>query len=75
MKAALKEAQKAYAIGEIPVGAVVVYEGKIIARGHNLREKKQKRSYELVHQSRRGRSRNGTISSWYGVYGWLVRRL
>ncbi len=41
MKAALKEAQKAYAIGEIPVGAVVVYNGKIIARGHNLREKKQ----------------------------------
>ena len=41
MKAALKEAQKAYAIGEIPVGAVIVCDGKIIARGHNLREKQQ----------------------------------
>ena len=41
MKAALAEAKKAYAKGEIPVGAVVVYQNKIIARGHNLREKKQ----------------------------------
>ena len=41
MKAALAEAKKAYAKGEIPIGAVVVYQNKIIARGHNLREKKQ----------------------------------
>lgn len=32
---ALKEAEKAFAIGEIPVGAVVVLEGRIIGRGHN----------------------------------------
>ena len=38
MKSALKEAQKAYLIGEVPVGAVIVYNGKIIARGHNTRE-------------------------------------
>ena len=38
MKAALKEAQKAYSIGEVPVGAVIVYNDKIIARGHNTRE-------------------------------------
>ena len=36
MKEALKEAQKAYKKDEVPVGAVVVLEGKIIARAHNL---------------------------------------
>ena len=35
MKAALREAQHAYDIGEVPVGAVVVFEGKIIGRGYN----------------------------------------
>jgi len=38
MKQALKEAQKAYDQGEIPVGAVIVSEGQIIARGHNQTE-------------------------------------
>lgn len=38
MKAALKEAEKAKAIGEVPIGAVVVKEGKIIGRGYNQRE-------------------------------------
>jgi tRNA(adenine34) deaminase len=35
MHYALREAQDAYAEGEVPVGAVVVINGKIIARGHN----------------------------------------
>lgn len=35
---AIKEAEKAAAIGEVPIGAVVVCENKIIGRGHNLRE-------------------------------------
>ena len=39
MLIALKEAKKAYDIGETPVGAVVVFENKIIAKAHNLREK------------------------------------
>jgi len=38
MKEALAEAQKAYALGEVPVGAVVALKGEIIGRGHNLRE-------------------------------------
>ncbi|MEW6183295.1 MAG: tRNA adenosine(34) deaminase TadA [Bacillota bacterium] len=38
MREALKEAEKAYALGEVPVGAVVVADGAIIAEGHNLRE-------------------------------------
>ena len=41
MKEALKEAMKAYGKLEIPVGAVIVKEGKIIARGHNLKETKK----------------------------------
>jgi len=35
MKEALKEAQKAAEMGEIPVGAVIVKDGEIISRGHN----------------------------------------
>ncbi len=41
MKEALKEAQKAYDLDEVPIGAVIVKGGEIIARGHNLREKDQ----------------------------------
>ena len=40
MKQALKEAEKAYQKLEVPVGAVIVKDGKIIARGHNLKETK-----------------------------------
>jgi len=40
MKEALKEAEKAYKKEEIPVGAVIVKDGKIIARAHNLKEMK-----------------------------------
>ncbi len=39
MREALKEAQKAFDAGEVPVGAVVVCEGRIIARAHNLTER------------------------------------
>ena len=40
MKEALKEAQKAYNKLEVPVGAVIVKDGKIIARGYNQKETK-----------------------------------
>lgn len=36
---AIKEAEKSAALDEVPVGAVIVKDNKIIARGHNLREK------------------------------------
>ena len=39
MREALKEAQKAFEIGEVPVGAVVVCKNRIIARAHNQTEK------------------------------------
>ncbi len=41
MKEALKEAQKAYDQLEIPVGVVIVKDGKIISKAHNKKEKKQ----------------------------------
>lgn len=37
MKEAIKQAKKAYAIGEVPIGCVIVHEGKIIGRGYNRR--------------------------------------
>ena len=39
MREALREAQAAQAEGEIPIGAVVVWKGRIIGRGHNLTER------------------------------------
>ena len=39
MNEALKEAQKAYDADEVPVGAVIVANNKVIARGHNLTER------------------------------------
>lgn len=38
MKKALDEAKRAFSIGEVPVGAVIVYQNQIIARAHNLTE-------------------------------------
>lgn len=37
MKMALKEAKKAYKLGEVPIGCIIVYEDKIIGRGYNRR--------------------------------------
>ena len=41
MREALKEAKKAYEKLEVPVGCVIVKDGKIISRGHNLKETKK----------------------------------
>ena len=38
MRMALQEAQKAWDAGEIPIGAVMVSDGRVIGRGHNLTE-------------------------------------
>lgn len=38
MRLALEEARKAYQKGEVPVGAIVVVDGTVVGRGHNLRE-------------------------------------
>ena len=41
MRAAMKEAYKAELKDEVPIGAVIVHDGKIIARAHNTRQTKQ----------------------------------
>ena len=43
MRAAIGQARKAGAIGEVPIGCVIVYEDKIIARGYN------RRTLSLIH--------------------------
>ena len=46
MKEAIRQAKKAYALGEVPIGYVIVYEGKIIGRGYNRRNTDK---YTLAH--------------------------
>lgn len=41
MKQAITQAKKAYAIGETPIGCVIVFEDKVIARGYNKRNTKK----------------------------------
>lgn len=41
MKEAIKQAKKAAAVGDVPIGCVIVYEDKIIARGYNKRNAKK----------------------------------
>ncbi|WP_434311796.1 tRNA adenosine(34) deaminase TadA [Hominifimenecus sp. rT4P-3] len=41
MKEALKQAKKALALGEVPIGCVIVCEGKIVGRGYNRRNTKK----------------------------------
>lgn len=45
MRAAIAEAHQAEILGEVPIGAVVVHDGQIIGRGHNMREKFQDVTY------------------------------
>jgi tRNA(adenine34) deaminase len=42
MKKAIEQAKKAEAIGEVPIGAVIVKDGDVIASAHNLREVEQR---------------------------------
>ena len=39
MREALKEARKAFEIDEVPIGAVIVADGRIVGKGHNLTER------------------------------------
>lgn len=45
MRLAIAEARKAEVLDEVPIGAIVVYNGKVIGRGHNMREKFQDVTY------------------------------
>jgi len=50
MKEALKEAEKAFGINEVPVGCIIVYDNQIIGRGHNRRtiEKNPLKHAEII---------------------------
>lgn len=62
MLIALEEAEKARAIGEVPIGAIIVYEDKIIGRGYNIRETTQQ---TLSHAELLAiQQANKTIGSW-----------
>ena len=41
MELALEEARRAYAKGEVPIGAVLVIDDKVVAKAHNTREENQ----------------------------------
>jgi len=71
MKAALAEAQLAFQEDEIPVGAVVVCKGRIIARAHNLTER-----YDGCNGSCRDAGDNGCgeCSGWKILDGLYVVR-
>lgn len=45
MKAAIEEAKQAAVTDEVPIGAVITYQGTIIGRGHNMRERFQDVTY------------------------------
>ncbi|WP_017185080.1 tRNA adenosine(34) deaminase TadA [Alkalibacillus haloalkaliphilus] len=62
MQLAIEEAKKAEAIGEVPIGAVIVFDGNVIATGYNKRESSQKSTShaELIAIEKA----NGAIGSW-----------
>jgi len=62
MREALREAEKAAEKGEVPIGCVVVHDGRIVGRGHNLREQLQDSTAhaEMIAIS----AACGTIGSW-----------
>jgi len=62
MSAAIREAKKALQAGEVPVGAVVVHNGRIISRGHNRVESKQDASYHAEMVALRRAARR--LSAW-----------
>lgn len=62
MREALKEAEKAKAIGEVPIGAVIVRDNIIIGRGHNTRETTQDATTHAEMQAIR--EANARLNNW-----------
>ena len=60
MKEAIRQAKKAYALREVPIGCVIVYEGKIIARGYNRRNTdKNTTSHAEINAIRKASKKSG----------------
>ena len=64
MRAALKQAEKAYNLGETPIGCVIVHEDKIIARGYNRRNTDKN---PLAQQSRK-QAKSLVTGVWKNVH-------
>lgn len=62
MELAIKEAEKALAVDEVPIGCVIVKDGKVIARGFNHRETKQDVSSHAEMEAIR--KANKKLKSW-----------
>ena len=62
MEEALKEAEKAAALGEVPIGAVIVKDGNIVGRGHNLTETAQDPTAHAEMEAIRQAARN--LGGW-----------
>jgi Cytosine/adenosine deaminases len=69
MNAALREAAKAILHDDVPVGALVVLDGKIIARAHNEREKRNDPTAhaEILALSKAGKKARGMESDRRGI--------
>lgn len=63
MKAAYKEAQKAFIEDEVPIGCVIVKDGKIIARAHNKKEKKNSAIFHAEIECIK--KTNKKVNDWY----------
>ena len=63
MREAMREAQKAARMGEVPVGAVIVREGRILARASNLRETRGDPTAHAEMEALRTASR--LLEGWY----------
>lgn len=64
MKEAIRQAKKAGEAGDVPIGCVIVYEGKIIARGYNKRNSRN-RHWDMLRSARSARR----VRSWV-TGGW-----
>ncbi len=63
MRLAIKEAMKAERMNEVPIGAVIVKDGKVIARAHNLKEKNQQATEHAEMLAIRKASKK--LGTWY----------
>ena len=68
MRAALKQAEKAYNLGETPIGCVIVHEDKIIARGYNRRIQTRIHWHMLRSQQSRKQAKSLVTGVWKNVH-------
>ena len=64
MEEALKEAQKAAALGEVPIGAVIVRGGEVVGRGHNMTETaKDPTAHAEIEADKTGCQKSGRLAA------------